>query len=159
MGLSTDIFFIKALQSNTSLMERLPAKGVYNNIANPDFDMENVELPYIIVNNDGGVNEKQTKDEKYEGREDDVNISVRIVCRKRTELAQLEAEVRRTILNYFMEVDARIDAGAAEEGDELKPYDYTFSFSDISNDITKPAFIRMFYYECLTENEILTDDE
>ena len=99
MGLNTDIFFIKAIKSNSELMSMLPAGDVYDNIANPDIDMDNVKIPYTIL--------KYTK--------------------------------------------------ASE--DETKPYDYTFSYSDISHDVNKPAFIRMFYYQCQTNNEILQESE
>ena len=54
MGLLTDSFFIRAIKSNSDLLAKLPAGDIYNNVADPDFDMENVELPYIVVNNDGG---------------------------------------------------------------------------------------------------------
>ena len=66
MGLLTDAFFKSALESNDDLMAVLPAHAIYNNIADPDYDMENVPVPYIIVNNDGGNNDTQTKDD-YEG--------------------------------------------------------------------------------------------
>lgn len=148
MGLNTDIFFIKAIKSNSELMSMLPAGDVYDNIANPDIDMDNVKIPYIIVNNDGGSNDRETKDELYEGYEDTVNVSIRIVARSRNDLSAIETLVRDTILKYTK---------ASE--DETKPYDYTFSYSDISHDVNKPAFIRMFYYQCQTNNEILQESE
>ena len=48
MGLLTDSFFIRAIKSNSELLAKLPAGDIYNNVADPDYDMENVELPYII---------------------------------------------------------------------------------------------------------------
>ncbi len=64
-GLSTDIFFIAAIKSNTELMEALPAHDVYDNVANPDEDMDNVKLTYINVNNDGGQNIAKSKNDIY----------------------------------------------------------------------------------------------
>ena len=45
MGLLTDSFFITALRSNEDLVAMLPDGDFYNNVAFPDVDMENVELP------------------------------------------------------------------------------------------------------------------
>ena len=78
MGLLTDSFFIRALKSNAALLAKLPAHDIYNNVADPDYDMDNVELPYIIVNNDGGQEGDTTKDAWSESSEDKVNISILI---------------------------------------------------------------------------------
>ena len=70
MGLLTDSFFIRAIKSNSDLLALLPAGDIYNNVADPDYDMENVELPYIVVNNDGGSEGDTTKDAWSESTED-----------------------------------------------------------------------------------------
>lgn len=151
-GLSTDIFFIAAIKSNNDLMEILAAHDIYNNVANPDYDMDNVALPYIIVNNDGGNNNLMSKDEEYEGDEDKVNISVRIVAKNRKQLDDLATEVRRTVNQYIREMESLIEAGEEPDGYELKPSDYTFSFSDISYDMLKPSHTIMLYYNCDVRN-------
>ena len=40
MGLLTDSFFIRALKSNAALLAKLPAHDIYNNVADPDYDMD-----------------------------------------------------------------------------------------------------------------------
>ena len=45
MGLLTDSFFIRAIKSNADILAMLPAGDIYNNVADPDYDMDNVELP------------------------------------------------------------------------------------------------------------------
>ena len=157
MGLLTDIVFIKALQSDAELMRMLPAGDVYNNVADPDFDMENVAIPYLIVNNDGGSNEQGTKDDKFESGEDQVKISIRIVARTRDELARMSKRVRKAVLDYFTAAEDRVYADEMQEYDELVPYEYSFSFSDIANDMNKPAFYTMFSYDCGCSNEIIND--
>jgi hypothetical protein len=159
MGLLTDSFFIRAIKSNSDLLEKLPAGDIYNNVADPDFDMENVELPYIIVNNDGGSEGDMTKDSWSESPEDKVNISVLMVCRNREELADMTLTVRKTISDFMKATWQRIEAGTPDEGDEIAPTGYQFSFSDISYIIEKPAHRQMFYYDCVTPNEIYIDDE
>ena len=151
-GLSTDLFFVAAIKSNAELMQMLPARDIYNNVANPDFDMGNVALPYVIVNNDGGKNDTGTKDDRYESEDDNVNISVRIVARNRKELDTIASEVRRTIHKYICDMDDLISEGEDPEGVELKPNDYNMSFSDIAYDMLKPSHYIMLYYQCEVGN-------
>ena len=159
MGLLTDSFFIRAIKSNADILAMLPAGDIYNNVADPDFDMENVELPYIIVNNDGGSEGDMTKDSWSESPEDRTNISVLMVCRNREELADMTLTVRKTISDFMKATWQRIEAGTPEEGDEIAPTGYQFSFSDISYIIDKPAHRQMFYYDCTTPNEIYIEDD
>lgn len=154
MGLLTDSFFVKAIKSNTELMEKLPSGDIYNNVADPDYDMENVPVPYIIVNNDGGQEGNTTKDSWFESEEDKVNISILMVANNREELADITLAVRKTITEYIKATWTRLQSGSTEEGDELAPTDYRFSFSDIGFDMGKPACRQMFYYDCVTPNEI-----
>ena len=159
MGLLTDSFFIRAIKSNSDLLAMLPAGDIYNNVADPDYDMENVELPYIVVNNDGGQEGDTTKDSWSEGIEDKVNISILMVCRSRQELADMTLAVRKTISDFMKATWQRIEEGTTEEGDNIAPTGYQFSFSDIAYIIDKPAHRQMFYYDCTTPNEIYIDDE
>jgi hypothetical protein len=159
MGLLTDTFFIRAIKSNSDLLAKLPAGDIYNNVADPDFDMENVEMPYIVVNNDGGQEGDTTKDTMSESTEDRVNISVLMVCRNRKELADMTMAVRKTISDFMKATWERISEGDTEEGDEIAPIEYEFSFSDIAYMMDKPAHRQMFYYNCVTPNEIFIDDE
>ena len=159
MGLLTDTFFIRAIKSNSDLLAKLPAGDIYNNVADPDFDMDNVPLPYIVVNNDGGSEGDTTKDTMSESTEDRVNISILMVCRNRKELADMTMAVRKTISDFMKATWERISEGDTEEGDEIAPIEYEFSFSDIAYMMDKPAHRQMFYYNCVTPNEIFIDDE
>ena len=153
MGLLTDAFFKSAIESNTELMNALPAHAIYNNIADPDYDMQNVALPYIIVNNDGGSNLSQTKD-SIEGAEDDVNISIRIVAPTNDGLRTMAVAVRKTIMEYMQASAQRIESGTPATNDDLRPWGYQFSFSDVAADINKPSHTIILYYQCSTANEI-----
>jgi hypothetical protein len=157
-GLSTDIFFIAAIKSNTELMEALPAHDVYDNVANPDEDMDNVKLPYIIVNNDGGQNIAESKDDNYESEDDRVNISVRITACNRQQLDAIASEVRKTIRQYMIDMD---NAEPGQEGElfDLKPYDYEMSFSDISFVPDKPCHQIVLYYMCQVTNELNEEND
>lgn len=155
MGLLTDSFFITALRSNADLVAKLPDGDFYNNVAFPDIDMENVELPYIIVNNDGGSNVAETKDDMFEGYEDNVDISIRVVARSRQELANLVMTVRKTIHDYVIAVMERIENGTATDDDKLCPEEYNFSFGEVAFDMLKPSHTQILTYQCKTYNEIL----
>ena len=155
MGLLTDSFFIQALESNEPLVAMLPAHGFYNNVAYPDVDMQNADLPYIIVNNDGGRNEGMSKDDMMEGPVDQVNISIRIVGRNREELNEMAVAVRKTIHDYVVDAQSRVCNNEAQEGDELCPNDYAFSFSEIAYDMLKPSVTLILNYDCETDNDLL----
>lgn len=155
MGLLTDSFFIQALESNEPLVAMLPAHGFYNNVAYPDVDMQNADLPYIIVNNDGGRNEGMSKDDMMEGPVDQVNISIRIVGRNREELNEMAVAVRKTIHDYVVDAQNRVCNNEALEGDELCPNDYAFSFSEIAYDMLKPSVTLILNYDCETDNDLL----
>ena len=155
MGLLTDSFFIQALESNEPLVAMLPAHGFYNNVAYPDVDMQNADLPYIIVNNDGGRNEGMSKDDMMEGPVDQVNISIRIVGRNREELNEMAVAVRKTIHDYVVDAQSRVIDGEPQEGDELCPNDYAFSFSEIAYDMLKPSVTLILNYDCETDNDLL----
>ena len=155
MGLLTDSFFIQALESNEPLVAMLPAHGFYNNVAYPDVDMQNADLPYIIVNNDGGRNEGMSKDDMMEGPVDQVNISIRIVGRNREELNEMAVAVRKTIHDYVVDAQSRVIDGEPLKGDELCPNDYAFSFSEIAYDMLKPSVTLILNYDCETDNDLL----
>ena len=159
MGLLTDAFFIKALRADTTLMESLPAKDVYDNIAYPDVDMENVALPYIIVNNEGGQNLQESKDDMQEGPQDQTTVSIRIVARNHDELADMALAVRKDIRQYIIDSQQRQHDGTATDDDRLCPDTYDFHFSEIANDTLKPCFTIIFYYQCVTPNELYFDDD
>ena len=158
MGLLTDSFFITALRSNTTLVAQLPAGDFYNNVAYPDVDMENVELPYIIVNNDGGNNVEETKDDNFEGSVDLVNISIRVVARSRQELADMVMAVRKTVRDYVLAATERNEAGTGTGDDNLCPDDYNFSFSEVAFDMFKPSHTQILNYQCRTANDIFEED-
>ena len=159
MSLITDAIFVKALRSNAELIEQLPAGDFYNNVAYPDADMENVQLPYVIVNNDGGNNVEETKDDNFEGTIDNVAISIRVVARSRQELANMVLAVRETVHDYITAAAERNEAGTGTGDDNLCPEDYNFSFSEVANDMQKPSFTQILNYQCRTSNDIFDDNE
>ena len=145
MSLRTDIIFVKALQSNTDLIESLPAKGIYNtSITLPDVELLNAPVPFIIVRMTDGNNDASNKDESFEGESDTVNIEVLLCAESREELGDIAETVRKTIREYFEQADPE------DEDYELVPVDYQFGFSGINYDPDKPCFYQFLTYQCDT---------
>ncbi len=147
MSLKTDIIFVKALQSNATLMNDLAAHDVYNTaIGMPDEDVDNAPLPYIIVRFDGMQNDDETKDNDFEGGSDKVQIGITVCCENRADLGDMMETVRDTIRDYFME--HRGDD--SEEDFALIPDSMTPSAGSVNYDALKPCFWQELNYQCDT---------
>ena len=147
MSLQTDIVFVKALRSNATLVQQLPAGDVYNTaIALPDEEAENAPLPYVIVSFDGLNNQDTTKDSSYEGLTDTVTIGIEIAAETRPQLAALAIMVRQTIAAYFSEHVQDVQ----DEDYALIPNAYTVSAQGVLYDSWKPCFWQRLSYQCDT---------
>ena len=152
MSLLTDIIFVKALRSNEELMSMLPAGDVHNtSIALPDIDLDNAELPYIIVTFDGLQNEDATKDCSFEGETDRVQIGVEIAAKTRGKLGELAVLCRQTIRAYFEDVTSDV------EDYNLVPNDYTFTAQAVQYDPDKPCYWQTLNFSCDTNLD--TDEQ
>lgn len=153
MGLKTDIIFAMALQSDTRLLAKLPAGDVYNtSIALPDEDLDNADVPYIIVTFDGLTNDQSTKDE-YEGDTDTVQVGIEVTAKTRKQLSDLTEQVRRTVRRYFT------DADEDDEFFPLIPHDYQFSASPVNYDPLKPCYWQRLNYQCDMDNDTTEDED
>lgn len=153
MSLQTDIIFVAAIKSDTELLKQLAIGDVYNTtIAMPDEDLDNADVPYVIVSQGEVVNDGTTKDD-YEGDTDSVNITIEVAARTRAELGTLADCIRKTVRRYFM---------ASEDGDELHdmvPLDYQFSAKPVTYDPLKPCWWMELNYQCDVNNDIMDDDD
>ena len=153
MSLQTDIIFVAAIKSDTELLKQLAIGDVYNTtIAMPDEDLDNADVPYVIVSQGEVVNDGTTKDD-YEGDTDTVNITIEVAASTRAELGTLADRIRKTVRRYFM---------ASEEGDELHdmvPLDYQFSFKPVTYDPLKPCWWMELNYQCDVINDSTEEDD
>ena len=151
--MQTDIIFVKAIKSDEGILSLLKAGDVYNTtIAMPDEDLDNADVPYVIVSQGEVVNDGTTKDD-YEGDTDSVNITIEVAARTRAELGTLADRIRKAVRRYFR---------ASEEGDELHdmvPLDYQFSFKPVTYDPLKPCWWMELNYQCDVNNDIMDDDD
>lgn len=153
MSLQTDIIFVAAIKSDTELLKQLAIGDVYNTtIAMPDEDLDNAEVPYVIVSQGEVVNDGTTKDD-YEGDTDTVSITIEVAARTRAELGTLADRIRKAVRRYFR---------ASEEGDELHdmvPLDYQFSAKPVTYDPMKPCWWMELNYQCDVWNDTTEDEE
>ena len=148
MSLITDAIFVKALRSNADLIAALPAGDVYNTaIALPDEDIDNAEVPYIIVSFDGLNNQDAIKDDDYEADTDIVQIGIEIAAKTRPQLGELARAVRKTLREYFREHQG----DDSDEDFALIPEDMTLTAQPVQYDSLKPCYWQQLQYQCDTK--------
>ena len=147
MSLQTDIIFVKALRSNADLIQQLPAGDVYNTaIALPEEEVDNAEVPYIIVSFDGLNDQDSTKDTPYDDLTDMVDIGIVIAAKTRPQVAELAIMVRNTLRDYFsLHVSDQQD-----EDYELIPNSYKFQAKQVQYDSLKPCYWQQLVFMCET---------
>ncbi len=147
MSLITDIIFVKALRSNTTLMAQLAAGDVYNTaIALPDEDADNAPLPFVIVSYDGMQNDDTTKDDEFEGDTDRVQISIEVAAESRPQLGDLTTAIRDTVRSYFRDHQG----DDSDEDFALIPLEMTVSAQPVQYDPQKPCYWQVLQYQCDT---------
>ena len=153
MSLQTDIIFVAAIKSDTALIQQLAARDVYNTaIALPDEDLDNAEVPYVIVAEGDVVNDGTTKDD-YEGDTDSANITVEVAARTRAELGQMTDRIRKAIRRYFCNVTEE------DKCFDMVPLDYQFTAKPVVYDPLKPCYWRELNYQCDVRNDSTEDEE
>lgn len=144
MSLQTDAIFIKVL-SQSSDIAAIVGDQIYSTaIPLPEEDADNVDVPYIIVSFDGLQNDAFTKDCKYEGSIDKVQIGVTIVAETRPKLAEL-AELVRNVISRSLE-----NMQDNDEDYALVPIDYTLTAQAVQYDDIKPCYWQVLNYLCDT---------
>lgn len=144
MSLQTDAIFIKVL-SQSSDIAAIVGDQIYSTaIPLPEEDADNVDVPYIIVSFDGLQNDAFTKDTKYEGSLDKVQVGVTIVAETRPKLAEL-AELVRNVISRSLE-----NMQDNDEDYALVPIDYGLTAQAVQYDSIKPCYWQVLNYSCDT---------
>ena len=140
MSLATDSIFMKAIQSDASLMQKIGGRLYGTAIPLPDENADNVPVPYVIVTFNGLTNDQGTKDDRYESRYDKVEIGVEVTAKTLDDLHVLTEMVRDTILSYLRSRTTAVD-------------DYLFTAEGIQYDSMKPCYWQVLRYQCDTIND------
>ena len=122
-------------------MEKIGSRLYSTAIPLPDEDVDNVDVPYIIVQFESLENDQTTKDNPFESDEDQVNIGVLVTAKTREMLAELTDDVRKTIYTYMREEPSGID-------------DYRFSAEAVRYDSLKPCYWQTLRYQCDVQNDM-----
>lgn len=133
--LTFDKHFYESL-SQDAYIKALTDGRIFNP-ARPVIDEEDDKIPYIIITNDGGSNQEESKDCELEGTRDNVTISVLCVASDRKKLADLIQKVRDVI---------RI---SAEDWPRL--LQYSLSAGSVQFDPSKPCQYQTLTYQCEIE--------
>lgn len=149
MSLITDKVFYSALKANSQIVNKTGGRIYSTAIPEPDENLDNEPLPYIIITFDGLNNEDSTKDSLYESSVDKVQIGVEVVCKDRESLGELTQAVRSQVLSFFTEYEAPTDP-KEEDLSRLIPEDYRFTASEISYDPVMPCYYQKLIYSCDT---------
>jgi len=146
MSLCTDKFFFKSLKEDEDVMDAVDGRII--NTADTTVDPESAddtEIPYIIITNEGTVNDEESKDSVGESDTDTDTISIVIAAKTRSELADVAKLVRKTIKAAFADMD---DETAESLGFWLN--DYSFTASGVNFDEWKPCMWQTLNYKCET---------
>ena len=141
MSLQTDRVFFDILKSKATLMQTLDNRLYNTAIPEPDEKAANVPAPYVIISFDSFTNNQSTKD-SYEGRIDNVSVSILIVAKTREQLAEIVDAIRTTISSH-------LENATESDPDYYElPEDYELSGSQISYDPDKKARYLTLTYAC-----------
>lgn len=143
MSLATDKFFKTALAANSTLMTSV-GNRLYNTV-DDEIGEDTTPLPYLLICNDGTVNDESSKDEPFEGDCDRDTIRITVCHNTRSDLATLATSVRDVIL-----AAARSLTAAQQQTLGFYLDDYQFSASAVAFDDTKPCYWQDLIYVCQT---------
>jgi hypothetical protein len=110
----------------------------------PD-DIDNTQLPNIIITDDGLTNQPDSKDVEWESREDRVQASVDVAAEDPKQVKQLIGMVRKAIANYIQTLD--------DQGEDI-PYLQSIQTAGVAWDWMKPCYHDVITYTCDVPNQL-----
>lgn len=147
MSLATDAVFYRALKEDTDLMQMVSGRIYPSAVRLPDAEIDNAPVPYIIITFGGGSNEKETKDEEFEGDVDTVKIGIIMTATTPDNLVTLTKKVRSTIRNFMRNI-------TSDDSDyDDAPLDYHLVMGEKMYNSIKPCDWQEFTYECVTKSD------
>lgn len=129
MTLELDSIFMDAIEADAGIMGIIEGRRWCTCAPMPEEDfLDNVKVPYVIVNYNGFTNDNDTKDDPFEGDMDNVNISITMTANNREQLADLASRVRKAVYRYlYMHKDdegyprSAVVSGGKKFYDQWKP--------------------------------------
>lgn len=143
-----DIIIYEALTADAGLMDDIGYRIKSTCFEVAPTEQDNVQLPYIIVTDDGFQNQVGTKDNLWESEDDRVQTSVEIAAQSPAQVKELVKRVRRIVNDHIIEM--------AEEGESIPELDALTS-DGIAWDWTKPCYFQTLTFQCIIHNEEYED--
>ena len=109
---------------------------------------DNTPLPNIIITDDSTQNNVSTKDDVWEGCEDQVQVSVDVAADSPEEVRKIMGMVRLAVKRYMI---------TRYSQNEHTPELVSLSADGIAWDWMKPCYYERLTYTCITK--AITDDE
>lgn len=165
MSLSLDAIFLDAIETDETIMEMIGqheetddegqtvlvgGRRWCTSAPMPEEQfLDNVEVPYIIVNFDGFSTEDGTKDDDYDSGEDTVQISITVAAKNNEQLGELAGRVRRAVHSYM----------TVHMGESGIPYSTKPGGGRKFYDEEKPCYGINLTWECKTSFDLNDEDD
>ena len=142
---TVDELIYEAIVADESLMAIIGDRVTSTCFEIPPDQLDNTEVPNIIITDDGFQNNVTTKDCVWEGAEDQVQVTVDIAANSPEEVKQIMRKVRNTVEVYMASLGAQM------------PQLVNLTAGELAWDWMKPCYYKPLIYQCITKADI--DDE
>ena len=139
MSLQLDTVFLDAIEADETIMQMIGGRRWCTSAAMPEEAfLENVDVPYVIVNYDGFSTDNESKDDPFDSGDDKVNIRITIAAKNMEQLGDLASHVRRAVHSYLL----------AHADDDGMPTGTTPSGGRKYYDEDKPCYVIDLTWQC-----------
>lgn len=142
-----DELIYEAIKSDETLMAIIGGRVVSTCFEIPPDELDNTDVPNIIITDDGMQNNVTTKDCVWEGAEDQVQVTVDIAAASPSEVKQIMRMVRKAVEVYM-----------ASLGNEM-PTLVSLTAGELAWDWMKPCYYKPLIYQCITKADIEDEKE
>ena len=140
-----DEIIYDAIKADADIMAAVGNRVVSTCFEIPPDQLDNTDVPNIIITDDGFTNNVTNKDCVWEGGEDEVRVTVDIAGNSPQEVKQIMRKVRKAVETYM-----------ANLGTDM-PELVSLTAGELAWDWMKPCYYKPLIYQCRTKADI--DDE
>lgn len=144
---TVDELIYEAIVADETLMEIIGGRVTSTCFEIPPDQLDNTDVPNIIITDDGMQNNVTTKDCVWEGAEDQVQVTVDIAAASPSEVKQIMRMVRKAVEVYM-----------ASLGNEM-PTLVSLTAGELAWDWMKPCYYKPLIYQCITKADIEDEEE
>jgi hypothetical protein len=142
-----DELIYDAITADETLMAIIGGRVVSTCFEIPPDELDNTDVPNIIITDDGMQNNVTTKACVWEGAEDQVQVTVDIAAASPSEVKQIMRMVRKAVEVYM-----------ASLGNEM-PTLVSLTAGELAWDWMKPCYYKPLIYQCITKADIEDEEE